>query len=141
LRAEDDAVTVAAYRGGELDGLPAVLRRGRAWYLSTLPEPPALRDLLARVAAEAGARPPLTGLPRAVEAVRRGELLFLLHHDRGEVTVSVPGIHRELLTGRTVEDTVVLERYGVAVLGRAATDDRGPAPGTRRSSPHPGDDT
>ena len=27
------------YRGGELDGLPAVLRKGPAWYVSTLPEP------------------------------------------------------------------------------------------------------
>ena len=39
------------YKGGELDGLPAVLRKDRAWYVSTLPEPEALRDLLASIAA------------------------------------------------------------------------------------------
>ncbi|WP_447041248.1 beta-galactosidase [Streptomyces sp. DSM 118878] len=114
-----DAVPEASYRGGELDGMPAVLRRGRAWYVSTLPAPAALRDLLARVAALAGARPPLDGLPREVEAVRRGDLLFLLHHGRGEVSVRVPGRHRELLSGDAVEDTLTLGRYGVAVLREA----------------------
>ncbi|MFI0577318.1 beta-galactosidase [Streptomyces tendae] len=104
------------YQGGELDGLPAVLRKGSAWYLSTLPEPDALRDLLARVAADAGARPVLDALPADVEAVRRGDLLFLLHHGRDPVTVDVPGTHRELLTDTVVTDRVTLGRYGVAVL-------------------------
>ncbi|WP_432131019.1 beta-galactosidase [Streptomyces tendae] len=104
------------YRGGELDGLPAVLRKGSAWYVSTLPEPDALRDLLARVAADAGAHPVLDALPADVEAVRRGDLLFLLHHGRDPVTVDVPGTHRELLTDAVVTDRVTLGRYGVAVL-------------------------
>ncbi|MFC8086551.1 beta-galactosidase [Streptomyces sp. NPDC057340] len=104
------------YKGGDLDGLPAVLRKGGAWYLSTLPEPDALRDLLARIAADAGARPVLDALPAEVEAVRRGDLLFLLHHGRDPVTVDVPGTHRDLLTGAVVTDRVTLGRYGVAVL-------------------------
>ncbi|KUL50856.1 beta-galactosidase [Streptomyces sp. NRRL S-1521] len=115
-----DAVPEASYRGGELDGRPAVLRRGRARYVSTLPAPAALRDLLARAAAQAGARPPLDALPRGVEAVRRGDLLFLLHHGRGEVRVRVPGRHRELLSGDTVEGALTLGRHGVAVLREAA---------------------
>jgi beta-galactosidase len=112
----EDATPEALYKGGELDGLPAVLRRGRAWYLSTLPEPDALRELLAGIATGAGARPVLNGLPDQVEAVRRGDLLFLLHHGRDAVTVPVPGTHHDLLTGRTVTDEVVLGRYGVVVL-------------------------
>ncbi|WAM00475.1 beta-galactosidase [Streptomyces sp. Je 1-369] len=116
LAADDEAVTVAAYRGGELDGLPAVLRRGRAWYVSTLPEPDALRDLLRRAATEAGVRPPPADLPRGVEAVRRGGLLFLLHHGRDEVTVPLPGRHHDLLTGETVDGAIALGRYAVAVL-------------------------
>ncbi|NEY36728.1 beta-galactosidase, partial [Streptomyces sp. PRKS01-65] len=104
------------YRGGELDGLPAVLRKDRAWYLSTLPEPDALRALLARAAAEAGVRPVLDGLPAGVEAVRRGEVLFLLNHGGGPVTVQVPGTHRDLLTGEAVTGRVTLGRRGVAVL-------------------------
>ncbi|CUW31445.1 MULTISPECIES: beta-galactosidase [Streptomyces] len=116
IEPEPGAAETVPYRGGELDGLPAVLRRGRAWYLSTLPEPEALRSLLARIAAAAGVRPVLDGLPAGVEAVRRGELLFLLNHGREPVTVRVPGTHRELLGGTDVTDTVVLGRYGVAVL-------------------------
>ncbi|HEY8981153.1 MAG TPA: beta-galactosidase [Streptomyces sp.] len=104
------------YKGGELDALPAVLHRDRAWYVSTLPEPAALRDLLARIAAEAGVHPVLDGLPDGVEAVRRGELLFLLNHGRDTVTVDVPPGHLDLLTGTPTDGHLTLERYGVAVL-------------------------
>ncbi|WP_228975899.1 beta-galactosidase [Streptomyces sp. DH12] len=114
-----DAEVVAAYRGGELAGWPAVLRRGRAWYVSTLPEPGALRDLLARIAHGAGVRPALDGLPAGVEAVRRGDLLFVLNHGRTPVEVPVPGEYRELLAGVPVAGTLALERYGVAVLREA----------------------
>jgi beta-galactosidase len=116
IEAADDVTETVPYKGGELDGLPALLRRDRAWYLSTLPEPDALRALLARIAADAGVRPVLDGLPAAVEAVRRGELLFVLNHGREPVTVPVPGRHHDLLTGTAVTDEVRLDRYGVAVL-------------------------
>ncbi|WAU84566.1 beta-galactosidase [Streptomyces sp. Qhu-G9] len=111
-----EGVAEAVYQGGELDGLPAVLRRGRAWYVSTLPEPAALRELLEGVAAEAGVRPVLEGLPAQVEAVRRGDLLFVLNHGRDPITVAVPGTYRDLLGGRQVTDSVELGRYGAAVL-------------------------
>ncbi|MFG2404583.1 beta-galactosidase [Streptomyces brevispora] len=111
---------VAAYRDGELAGLPAVLRRGRAWYLSTLPEPEALRALLGGVVREAGVEPVLAGLPDGVEAVRRGELLFLLNHGRTAVTVAVPGDREDVLTGKPVQGPVELGRHGVAVLRSAA---------------------
>ncbi|MHB9858711.1 beta-galactosidase [Streptomyces sp. YIM S03343] len=116
IEAVPGAAQAVPYKGGELDGMPAVLRRDRAWYLSTLPEPDALRDLLARIADEAGVRPVLDGLPAGVEAVRRGELLFLLNHGREPVTVPVPGTHRDLLTGIEVTDRAVLGRYDVKVL-------------------------
>lgn len=120
LEAAEDAEVVAAYREGELAGLPAVLRRGGATYVSTLPEPPALRALVGDVVRAAGVRPVLSGLPESVEAVRRGELLFLLHHGREMVTVTVPGPYEDLLTGRVVTDRVALGRYGVAVLRSTA---------------------
>ncbi|MEV6962382.1 beta-galactosidase [Streptomyces sp. NPDC051207] len=116
LEPDATADETLTYRGGELDGLPAVLRKGRAWYVSTLPEPDALRDLLARVAADAGVRPVLDGLPPGIEAVRRGDLLFLLNHGQEETTVDLPGPHRDLLTDTTVTERVTLGRYGVAVL-------------------------
>jgi beta-galactosidase len=112
----EDAVVEAVYKGGELDGLPAVLRKGGAWYVSTLPEPAALRALLADVADRAGARPVLDGIPAGVEVVRRGALLFVLNHGQDAVTVDVPGDHRDLLTGASVTGSVRLERYGAAVL-------------------------
>ncbi|MGW6144164.1 beta-galactosidase [Streptomyces sp. NPDC055140] len=123
LTAEPGTEVSAVYRGGELDGLPAVLRRDRARYLSTLPEPPALRSLLEDVAAEAGVRPPLPGLPAGVEAVRRGQLLFLLHHGRDEVTVTLPDdtTYRDVLTGAGHCGSVTLGRFGVAVLAPGTT--------------------
>ncbi|MFE6756852.1 beta-galactosidase [Streptomyces sp. NPDC057684] len=123
LTAQPGTEVSAVYRGGELDGLPAVLRRDRAHYLSTLPEPAALRSLLADMAAEAGARPPLSGLPAGVEAVRRGELLFLLHHGRDEVTVTLPDdtTYRDLLTEAGHRGSVTLGRFGVAVLAPGTT--------------------
>ncbi|MFF3908504.1 beta-galactosidase [Streptomyces sp. NPDC001848] len=115
LEAEPDTVA-ARYKGGELDGLPAVLNKGQAWYVSTLPEPDALRELLAGIAAGAGVRPVLDGLPAGVEAVRRGELLFVLNHGREPVTVEVPGTHLDLLTDETITGGLTLGRYGAAVL-------------------------
>ncbi|MFC9911982.1 beta-galactosidase [Streptomyces sp. NPDC127197] len=116
IEAATDADETIPYKGGELDGLPAVLRRGSAWYVSTLPEPDALKGLLTRAAAEAGARPVVEGLPAGVEAVRRGELLFVLNHGREPVTVPVPGTLHDLLTDTSVTGEVRLDRYGVAVL-------------------------
>ncbi|MGW3727678.1 beta-galactosidase [Streptomyces sp. NPDC000851] len=116
IEAATDADETIPYKGGELDGLPAVLRRGSAWYVSTLPEPDALKGLLTRAAAEAGARPVVDGLPAGVEAVRRGELLFVLNHGREPVTVPVPGTLHDLLTDTSVTGEVRLDRYGVAVL-------------------------
>ncbi|MFJ8633036.1 beta-galactosidase [Streptomyces sp. NPDC093568] len=120
IEAADDVDAVTPYKGGELDGLPAVLRKGRAWYLSTHPEPHVLRTLLADIAADAGVRPALAGVPAQVEAVRRGSLLFLLNHGRDTVTVPVPGRHRDLLTGADLTDAVELGRYGVVVLEAAS---------------------
>ncbi|WP_392962225.1 beta-galactosidase [Streptomyces sp. LN245] len=116
IEPDGTAAVEARYRGGELDGLPAVLSKGTARYLSTLPGPAALRALLAAAADRAGVRPPLGRLPDGVEAVRRGDLLFLLNHRRDPVTVEVPGSHRDLLGGAAVRDCVRLERHGAAVL-------------------------
>ncbi|MFD6553120.1 beta-galactosidase [Streptomyces sp. NPDC058398] len=116
IEPDGTAAVEARYRGGELDGLPAVLSKGTARYLSTLPEPAALRALLAAAADRAGVRPVLGRLPDGVEAVRRGDLLFLLNHRRDPVTVEVPGDHRDLLGGEAVRDRVRLGRHGAAVL-------------------------
>jgi beta-galactosidase len=114
------AEPVAVIKDGELDGRPAITRNaygeGTAWYVSTLPEPAALRALFAHAADEAGVRPPLPGLPAGVEAVRRGDLLFLLNHGRTPAVIPLPSPRTDLLTGRTHEAEVRLDRHGAAVL-------------------------
>ncbi|GGM05153.1 beta-galactosidase [Dactylosporangium sucinum] len=81
------ASVVATARGGPLDGRPMVLRNGRAWYVATLPSPDGMRRLLRTVCAAAGVRPVLPDLPPGVEAVRRGDRVFLLNHD--DLTVDI----------------------------------------------------
>ncbi|MDT0341093.1 beta-galactosidase [Streptomyces litchfieldiae] len=135
------AETVTAYADGELAGRPAVTRhtygRGTAWYVSTLPEPPALAELLASAAGAAGVTPVLPGLPPGVEAVRRGELLFLLNHSREQVTVPLPHPHTDLLTGHAHPAGISLDRLGAAVLtphtqgSRTCADSSSPWPAPR----------
>ncbi|MER8154705.1 beta-galactosidase [Streptomyces sp. NPDC094472] len=114
------AEPVARVKGGELDGRPAVTRHaygaGTAWYVSTLPEPAALRALLARAAEEAGLAPVLPGLPEGVEAVERGPYLFLLNHGRTPAVVPLPSPRTDLLTGRAHHTGVRLDRFAVMVL-------------------------
>jgi beta-galactosidase len=116
------AEVIAAYATGPLAGRPAVTRAtaagaaGAAWYVSTLPERPALRALLAEAARTAGATPVLPGAPAGCEAVRRGELLFLLNHLPEQITVPLQGPHTDLLSGQTHPAELTLGRHGVAVL-------------------------
>ncbi len=118
--AEGGAEVVASYATGPLAGRPAVTRAaagaGAAWYVSTLPERPALRALLAEAARAAGATPVLPGAPAGCEAVRRGELLFLLNHRTEQITVPLQDPHTDLLSGQAHATEVTLGRHGVAVL-------------------------
>jgi beta-galactosidase len=62
-----------------------------------------------------GVLPGLVALP-GVEAVRRGDLLFVLNHSGGTVRVPVPGPAVDLLTGTKADDEVVLGPCDVVVL-------------------------
>ena len=84
---DEDTEVLGTYAGGDLDGAPAVTRRGRVFYASAPLPPSAARALTAAAAGVAGVRPVLPGLPASVEAVRRGGLLFLLNH--GDEAVDV----------------------------------------------------
>jgi beta-galactosidase len=85
----DGAEATLTFAGGELDGRPAVTRHESAWYFATRPEPALLRTLYAEVCAAAGVEPVLAGAPDGVEAVRRGDALFLLNHGAATATVQV----------------------------------------------------
>lgn len=104
-------------------GHPAVLRHragdGVAWYVATMPEPAALGEITARALADAGVRgvlPDGVRLPPGVEAVRRGDVLFLLNHGPEPVRVPIPEAAEDLLTGATSEGQVALAPRAVAAL-------------------------
>jgi beta-galactosidase len=116
----DDGEAVATFAGGDLDGSPAVLRRrapsgGEAWYVGTIPPQAVLAEIVARCARSAGVVG-VTGLvggagmqlPDGVEAVRRGDVLFLFNTTTAEREVALLDLHRDLLTGAEFTGTVRL---------------------------------
>ena len=117
----DDGEAVATFTG-DLDGSPAVLRRracgGEAWYVATVPPAAVLHEIVARCVRAAG----LVGalgvgpLPDGVEAVRRGEVLFVLNSAATECVVPLAGVHRDLLTGALSSGAVALGPEGAVAL-------------------------
>jgi len=81
----EGAEVLARYVDGPLAGEPAVTRHafgaGTATYLGTRPDERAMRELVRDTLRRAGVRPVVGGLPEGVEAVRRGDRLFLLNHN------------------------------------------------------------
>ncbi|MCP2355318.1 beta-galactosidase [Nonomuraea thailandensis] len=120
LLRSDGAEVVAEFAGGDLAGEPAILRHrsgeGVAWYVGTMPGPDALASLAGRVLADAGVSGVLDELPPGVEAVRRGEVLFLLNHGATTVRVPIPDPGVDLLTGSPAEGHVTLAPRAVAAL-------------------------
>lgn len=102
------ASTVATYDSGPLAGRPAITRNDRAWYVSCHLD---IGPVLDQVIAAAGVRP-AAEVPAGVEAVRRGDHLFLLNHTDDDVSIDLPGT--DLLTGATTPLT--LAPLGAAVL-------------------------
>jgi beta-galactosidase len=80
---------LGTYAGGDLTGLPAVTRRGSVYYVSATLPPAGVRAVLGDALARSGVEPVVAGLPPGVEAVRRGDTLFVLNH--GDEPVDVPG--------------------------------------------------
>lgn len=110
------AEVVAAFEGGG----PAVLRhgigRGVAWYVGTAPEPETMERVLRSAWTDAGVSP-AAEVPDGVEAVRRGDLLFLLNHGVDDVQVLVPSGCMELITGQALEtDRLRLGPRDVAIV-------------------------
>jgi beta-galactosidase len=107
------------YAEGHLVGQAAVTRHpygdGEAFYLGTLPDQATLRGLveqacrLARVEFR-------SDVPPGVEAVRRGDYLFLISHLDHPVELDLGGKSRDLLTSDIVGPAAVLGPRGVLVL-------------------------
>ncbi|WP_246150227.1 beta-galactosidase [Agromyces intestinalis] len=116
-----DAETLASFTDGALAGWPAVTRRavggGGGWYVATLPEQPALTRLAERVAAEAGLeRPEAVADGSDVEAVRRGELVFVINHGPDDARLLIDGT--DVLTGAEASGSI-LAPHGVAIVADA----------------------
>ncbi len=98
-----DAEVVASFADGPAGGGPALTRRGvgagTAWFVATQPDRIAYRDLIARLAADAGIAP-TPGASRDVEIVRRsgenGSYLFVINH--GDTAVEIAATGHDLVT-------------------------------------------
>ncbi|PJJ62081.1 beta-galactosidase [Compostimonas suwonensis] len=116
-----EAQTVAAYRSGDLAGLPAVTRNavgeGAAWYVSAWLDDLALSRFLAGVTEECGILP-IGEVPEGVELVRRrtasADILFVLNHRDDAVRITTRG--RELLRGLEVDGVLEVGAGGSAVV-------------------------
>ena len=118
------ARTLASFASTTLDGHPAVTSHafgnGRAIYVATSPDAPAMARILRDAWTEAGVRPELDA-PPGVSALRRvgprSSLLFLLNHRAVPVEVPVvdPGVN--LVDGADVHRGLLrLGPRGVAVI-------------------------
>ncbi|QNE16921.1 beta-galactosidase [Kribbella qitaiheensis] len=114
------AEAVDRYRGGVLDGSPAVTRHqygdGVAWYVSTQLDDDAYRSLVTKVTREAGVDDP--ELAAGVEMVRRRSgattWTFLINHGDAEAVVPIAGY--ELLSSAEITGQLVLAAGAQAVV-------------------------
>jgi beta-galactosidase len=113
------ASPLATFGEGHLGGQAAVTRheygRGTAFYLGTLPDGTTLGRLVAQACQEAGVAL-WTSLPPGVEAVRRGDYLFLISHLDRPVELDLGARRLDLLTGAEVGPRVVLAQRDVLAL-------------------------
>lgn len=126
LRA-DGADVLARFGDGHLSGAPAITRHrvgdGSAWYLGAVVSDAALEAVLDDALGAAAVTGVLGDgvlpggvLPEDVEAVRRGDALFLLNHGGATRHVAVPGPHRDLLSDADVDGQVTLAPGAAMVL-------------------------
>ena len=107
------------YAEGHLVGQAAATRhpygRGEAFYLGTLPDQATLGALVEQACRRAGVEF-RTDLPPGVEAVRRGDYLFVISHLDRPVDLDLGGKSLDLLTSDIVGPAVALAPRAVLVL-------------------------
>lgn len=118
----DGADVLARFESGHLAGAPALTRRavgaGTAWYLGAVVSDDALAAVLDDALDAAGVAG-VTGerlLPEGVEAVQRGDALFLLNHGARARSLTLPGARRDLLSDADVEGRLTLAPGAAMVL-------------------------
>lgn len=122
LRAEG-ADVLLSHAAGDLADVPAVTRNavgdGVAWYLGTVVSDSVLSLVIGDALAAAGvvgALGDLAALPEGLEAVQRGDVLFLLNHSAASIDVPVPSGLVDLLSGEQTESVVALAAGDVRAL-------------------------
>ncbi len=87
-----DAVTLATFTGGLVDGYPAITRResesgsGAGWYVATMLGDAALDRLIQRLIDDAGIADFAIDSPDGVEVVHRGDRYFAINHTDQQVS-------------------------------------------------------
>ena len=123
------ASPLLSFGAGHLGGRAAVTRhqfgQGSAFYLGTLPDRATLSHLIGQACRDAGVTV-RTDLPDGVEAVRRGDYLFLISHLDRPVELDLGARRLDLLTGAKVGPRTVLAQRDALVL---AWDDPVSGPG------------
>jgi len=119
------ASVLLTFAEGYLAGEAAATRhphgRGEALYLGTLPDRVTLGRLIGRACRHAGVEV-RTDLPPGVEAVRRGEFLFLISHLDRPVEIDLGAKRHDLLTWTMVGPQAVLAPRDALVLARETPD-------------------
>ncbi|MGZ0712539.1 beta-galactosidase (plasmid) [Coraliomargarita sp. W4R53] len=118
------AQAVATWADGPSEGHPAITRNswgnGVAWYLGTLLDVGAYRDLVADVAAAAGVVPPakVQGDLASLEIVRRSDAassyLMVINHGQAPVLVDTSGF--ELVTGSRITNRIDVPGGAVRII-------------------------
>lgn len=126
-----DATVVARFADGPSAGLPAITRRtggsagsGDAWYIATLLDAPALRDLLETAVAAAGASPE-PGAGRGVEIIRRrgADRAYRFVINTTDRPVEVDAVGDDLVTQSRATGTIVVPAGGVRVIREQPTEE------------------
>jgi beta-galactosidase len=85
------ATVHATFASTDVSGLAAVTSHaygsGTGWYVATQPSPDALAKIVGTITDELAIEPVVAGLPKGVEAARRGQHLFLINQTAHAVTI------------------------------------------------------
>ncbi|MFJ6678343.1 beta-galactosidase [Microbacterium sp. NPDC091382] len=112
----DGADVLASFASGDLAGLPVVTRNGSAWYVGAVLADDLIDAVLADVLDAAGVVGDLADPVDGVEAVRRGDALFLLNRGDDDVTIPLSGAWVDLLTDDEIDDRVTIPRGDARVV-------------------------
>lgn len=102
-------------------GYPAVTvnkyGKGRAYYVAFRSKQDFLKDFCYLITNELGLKSITeTDIPNGVMVSKRGAFLFLLNFSDKEKTVELKNNYKNVLSGKTEENNIVLEAYGYRVL-------------------------